>query len=377
MRLWRQPQAHRCVTRLPPEPGAFAARIAAWQRVHGRHDLPWQGSRDPYRRWISEIMLQQTQVAAVIPYYLRFLERFPDLQALARADLDEVLQAWSGLGYYGRARNLHAAARKLAAHGRFPGSAAELATLPGIGRSTAAAIAVFAFGERAAILDGNVRRVLCRHRGIDGFPGLPEVERQLWEIAARELPAAGDLEAYTQGLMDLGAAVCTRGRPRCNACPVADDCIALAEGRTGSLPAPRPKRELALRETTLLVLAGVEGVLVERRAPAGVWGGLWSLPEADAQAAAGIAAACGLRLLGLSPLEPFVHRFTHFRLRITPLLGRCAPVVRVADSGPKAPDAPAARRWLPVAQIGGAALPSPVKSLLRRLAADGALGVDP
>lgn len=359
------------MTRLLPESEPFAVRVAAWQRAHGRHDLPWQGSRDPYRRWISEIMLQQTQVAAVIPYYLRFLERFPDLQTLARAELDEVLQAWSGLGYYGRARNLHAAARELVAQGRFPGSAAELAALPGVGRSTAAAIAVFAFGERAAILDGNVRRVLCRHRGIDGFPGLPAVERQLWEIAARELPAIDDLEAYTQGLMDLGATVCVRGRPRCDECPVARDCIALAQGRTGTLPAPRPKRELALRESTLLVLAGVEGVLVERRPLAGVWGGLWSLPEADEQAAAGIAAAHGLRLLGLSPLEPFVHRFTHFHLRITPLLGRSAPAVRVADSALKVPDA---QRWLPTAQIGGAALPSPVKALLRRLAADGALG---
>jgi A/G-specific adenine glycosylase len=354
---------------LRPEP--FAQRVAAWQRAHGRHDLPWQGSRDPYRRWLSEIMLQQTQVAAVVPYYLRFLERFPDVQALAAADLDDVLQAWSGLGYYGRARNLHAAARLVVARDGFPRSAAELAGLPGIGRSTAAAIAVFAFGERAAILDGNVKRVLCRHRGIEGFPGLPAVERRLWEIAAGELPEAADVEAYTQGLMDLGATVCTRARPRCAACPVAGDCVALAEGRVATLPAPRPRRELALRESTMVVLACEAGVLVERRPPAGVWGGLWSLPEADEQGAAGLAAAFGLRLVELRPLEPFVHAFTHFRLRIRPLLARAAP----DDALPRAPraDEDAARRWLGAAQVDGAALPSPVKSLLQALAADGLL----
>ncbi|HWS76379.1 MAG TPA: A/G-specific adenine glycosylase [Quisquiliibacterium sp.] len=362
---------------------AFAARIAAWQRTHGRHDLPWQGTRDPYRRWVSEIMLQQTQVAAVIPFYLRFLERFPDVAALAGAGLDEVLQAWSGLGYYSRARNLHAAARAVAQRGGFPPGAAELSGLPGIGRSTAAAIAVFSSGERAAILDGNVRRVLCRYHGVEGFPGRPAVERRLWEIAERELQDADDVEAYTQGLMDLGATVCTRARPRCGECPVAAGCVALEQGRVGELPEPRPRRELPLRETTMLALVGGAGVLLERRPPAGIWGGLWSLPEVEAGRVGAFAESLGLRVLGVRPLETFLHQFTHFRLRVTPLVaqafpGADAPVAMDAD-GPAAMDAAALDateggpvcRWLPFAEVEAAALPRPVKTLLLKLGAAG------
>ena len=193
----------------------FARRIVAWQRAHGRHDLPWQRVRDPYRIWLSEIMLQQTQVTAAIPYYERFLGRFPDVEALASAPLDDVLALWSGLGYYARARNLHAAARVVMAEhaGRFPQSPEVLATLPGVGRSTAAAVAVFSFGVRAAILDGNVKRVLARWAGIDGWPGEPRVERAMWTLAESLLPSA-DVEPYTQGLMDLGSSLCGRSRPR-------------------------------------------------------------------------------------------------------------------------------------------------------------------
>ena len=346
---------------MPPE--TFAARIAAWQRTHGRHDLPWQGTRDPYRRWISEIMLQQTQVAAVIPYYRRFMERFPDVQALASASLDEVLQAWSGLGYYSRARNLHAAALAVRAQGGFPASAAELERLPGIGRSTAAAIAVFSSGELAAILDGNVRRVLCRHRGVEGFPSSPAVERRLWAIAEEALPEPADLDAYTQGLMDLGATVCTRARPGCAACPVSGDCVALATARVAELPAPRPRREIPLRETAMLLFVARGAVLLERRPPVGIWGGLWSLPEAREEEADAVAGSLGLAVLGTRRLEPFLHRFTHFGLRVQPLLLEVdAAALRDAGPGPE-------RRWLPLEEAGTAALPRPVKTLLSELAA--------
>lgn len=346
---------------MPPE--RFAARIAAWQRTHGRHDLPWQGTRDPYRRWISEIMLQQTQVAAVIPYYRRFIERFPDVDALASASLDEVLQAWSGLGYYSRARNLHAAAIEVCARGGLPSSAAELQRLPGIGRSTAAAIAVFASGERVAILDGNVRRVLCRHHGIEGFPGSPAVERRLWALAQAELPDPGDVEAYTQGLMDLGATVCIRSRPGCTECPVAGDCVARATARVAELPAPRPRRALPLRETTMLVPVAQGAVLLERRPPTGIWGGLWSLPEAPEGDVGEVAAALGLAVLQTRRLDPFLHRFTHFSLRVQPVLLK----VGAAALG----DVGAGRRWLELGEADAAALPRPVKTLLLTLGAQG------
>ena len=346
---------------------SFAARLARWQRRHGRHDLPWQATRDPYRRWVSEIMLQQTQVGAVVPYYLRFLERFPDVRELAAADLDEVLQAWSGLGYYSRARNLHAAAREVLRRGGFPLAAADLEQLPGIGRSTAAAIAVFAAGERAAILDGNVKRVFCRHFGVEGFPGQPAVQRQLWEIAERELPQGEDLEPYTQGLMDLGATVCVRARPRCEVCPVAETCLARAGGRTAELPAPRPRRELPLRESTLLVIVGEAGVLLQRRPPSGIWGGLWSLPEVEPAAAAGFVHGLGLRVLATRPLEPFLHGFTHFRLRAQPLRLDVLPADAGQASMSAALEPTPALRWLAAAEVAGAALPRPIKTLLLTL----------
>ncbi len=221
--------------------GGFAARVVAWQRAHGRHDLPWQRTRDPYRIWLSEIMLQQTQVATVVPYYDRFLAAFPDVAALAAAPEDRVLERWSGLGYYRRAHHLHAAAKMVVARhgGAFPRDPSAIAALPGIGRSTAAAIAAFAFGARAAILDGNVKRVLARHRGIGGYPGAPRVERTLWALAESLLPARG-IETYTQALMDLGATICTRAAPRCAACPVAAGCVARRSGRAAELPSPRP-----------------------------------------------------------------------------------------------------------------------------------------
>ena len=330
----------------------FASRLVAWQRRHGRHDLPWQDTRDPYRIWLAEVMLQQTQVAAVIPYYARFLARFPDIGALAAAPQDEVLRLWSGLGYYARGRNLHAAAMALAAQGTFPRTLEGIRQLPGVGRSTAAAIAVFAFGRRAAILDGNAKRVLARCFGVQG-------EARLWDLAERVLPQRG-IRAYTQGLMDLGASVCTRARPACERCPVARGCIARREGRIAELPAPRARRPLPQRQATWLVLVCDAQVLLERRAPEGLWGGLWTFPELNgADAKAHCRRALGCEILGARELAPLEHGFTHFRLRAQPLLCPVARRLPVAES--------AGRIWLDTADAAHAAVPVPVRKVLQAL----------
>ena len=346
----------------------FARQVIEWQRVHGRHDLPWQGTRDPYRIWLSEIMLQQTQVAAVIPFYGRFLHALPDLESLARADLDQVLGLWSGLGYYSRARNLHACARTIVADlaGRFPDDASQLARLPGIGRSTAAAIAAFAFGRREAILDGNVKRVFCRHFGIEGFPGAPAVERRLWTIAQAVLPDDG-LESYTQGLMDIGATICTRTRASCGRCPLSASCEALRSGRVDALPTPRERRALPVRHTRMLILVRGEQVKLEQRPPSGIWGGLWSLPELPGDAPLPALPASGWRAL-----EPFEHRFTHFALQVQPMIaddstgvpGNAAAAPIAADSA-----ADPTARWLAFAAVDSAPLPRPVKTLLQSVRA--------
>ncbi|WP_181880877.1 A/G-specific adenine glycosylase [Crenobacter cavernae] len=340
---------------------AFAERLVAWQRDHGRHDLPWQVD-DPYRVWLSEIMLQQTQVATVLDYYARFLARFPSVETLAEAPVDDVLAAWSGLGYYSRARNLHKAAERVmdVYGGAFPQARAELETLPGVGRSTAAAVAAFAFGEREAILDGNVKRVLTRAFGIAGFPGEKAVEKKLWALAERLLPETG-IQAYTQGQMDLGATVCTRGRPACTVCPMVDGCVAAREGRTGELPTPRPKKAVPTRDTVMLMLTWQDKVWLERRPPSGIWGGLLSLPEfADSGAAEDWASALGHVDVDIAWPE-LEHVFTHYRLIITPLPARLregsANLVR--DGGGD---------WWPLAEALDAGLPAPVKRLLGRLA---------
>ncbi len=333
----------------------FARRLIAWQRRHGRHDLPWQGTQDAYRVWLSEIMLQQTQVATVIPYYLRFLDRFPDIAALAAAPVDDVMALWSGLGYYARARNLHACARTLMERhgGGFPREPEAIAALPGIGRSTANAIAVFCFGARLPILDGNVKRLLCRHLGIEGWPGAPAVESQLWRHAEARLPRH-DAATYIQAQMDLGATVCTRGRPRCDACPVAADCLAFASGRMSELPAARPRKPLPEREVGVLVLRRDGRVLLEPRPPAGIWGGLWSLPEFAADPG-GEAARFGCRIVSSQPLDEVIHTFTHFRLRLQPLLCEVETMAGVAESG---------ARWLAPGEIVSAPLPAPIRKLL-------------
>ncbi|MFN2644141.1 MAG: A/G-specific adenine glycosylase [Burkholderiales bacterium] len=321
----------------------FAEKLTAWQRRHGRHDLPWQGTRDPYRIWLSEVMLQQTQVSTVIPYYERFLARFPDVQALARASEDQVLALWSGLGYYARGRNLHRAARLVAKQG-YPRTAGGIAQLPGVGRSTAAAVAVFAFGERAAILDGNAKRVLARTFGV-------EREAELWALAERELPTR-DVGRYTQALMDLGATVCTRVKPQCERCPVKRLCVARRDDRVAELPARRKRGALPRKEVKWLVLRRNGAVLLERRPAPGIWGGLWCFPELKGSAPAG------------KRLAPIEHGFTHFRLRIRPLLVK-------SGSARYANRALTPISWMTFDEAQAAALPAPVRSLLARLREEG------
>ncbi|MDT3737140.1 MAG: A/G-specific adenine glycosylase [Denitratisoma sp.] len=328
----------------------FAQSLIRWQKSAGRHDLPWQqrGRADPYRVWLSEIMLQQTQVATVIPYYRRFLDRFPDLARLAAAPAEEVMALWSGLGYYARARNLLRAAQAIVAqhNGCFPRRIEDIEALPGIGRSTAAAIAVFAFGARAAILDGNVKRVLARVFGIGGFPGEKAVEARLWALAESLLPAR-DLVAYTQGLMDLGATLCTRGKPRCGDCPLAAQCVARREDRVGELPEPRARRAVPQRAVRVLVLLSRGCVRLERRPPRGIWGGLLSLPELPD-------GKLPRRYADAVPLPVVRHAFTHFRLDIAPL----AMKVSRRDTAPEGV-------WLSLKQLDEAPLPAPIRKILQ------------
>lgn len=335
----------------------FARRVIAWQRVHGRHDLPWQASRDPYRVWLSEVMLQQTQVTTVLPYFAKFIAAFPTVHELARAHEDQVLGLWSGLGYYARARNLHRAARAIELADAFPRSAQALAELPGVGRSTAAAIAVFAFGQRAAILDGNVKRVFARHFLIEGFPGEKKVENKLWALAESLLPR-DDIESYTQGLMDLGATLCLRAHPRCDACPLLSTCAALRAQRVDEFPAPRPRKTRQHKSVTVLVVVHGNQVLLEKRPPTGIWGGLWSLPEVESKARA--SAICrgryGVQLARAESMPAVEHGFTHFALTIRPMLYRVQyRTLHASESS---------ALWLDLDALGGVALPAPVKRIL-------------
>jgi A/G-specific adenine glycosylase len=343
----------------------FAQKLTAWQRLHGRHGLPWQDTRDPYRIWVSEIMLQQTQVGAVIGYFERFMGRFPNVRALARASEDEVLKYWSGLGYYARARNLRKAAGEISKNhnGIFPSTAKELEALPGIGRSTAAAIAAFSFGENVAILDGNVKRVLARHFGVEGFPGARNVEGKLWDLANGLLPkksSASAVSAYTQGLMDLGATICTRTAPACGKCPLASDCVARKAGRTADLPASRPRKDYPTREMTWLVIKSNGRVLLERRPSPGIWGGLWSFPElVGSDLAEYSRSEFGYALSSQRTLTPFAHSFTHFRLQISSLVCTVKKDGRLTTSP--------SRTWMGIAAAIEAAIPVPVRKVLNLL----------
>lgn len=311
---------------MPAVKNTFSRDLVAWQLRHGRHDLPWQGSRDPYRIWLSEIMLQQTQVTTVIPYFNRFLERFPTLASLAGAQQDEVLRLWAGLGYYTRARNLHLAARYVVDQwgGQFPRSTTELESLPGVGRSTAAAIAVFAFGHRAAILDGNVRRVLARHAAISGNVREQSAQQTLWEIAEARLPSRS-IEAYTQGLMDLGATICTNRVPRCGDCPVARSCAALALGEPTAFPVRAPRASRTARAWMMIVVRRGKHILLLRRPPQGIWASMWCLPAYDRNAdwrallARETAVGTGAGMARAQPLTPVNHELTHLSLSIEPI----------------------------------------------------------
>lgn len=353
---------------LPPDDSTrLAPALVRWQRQHGRHTLPWQGTRDPYRVWLSEIMLQQTQVSTVLGYYARFLARFPDVQALAAAPLDDVLAQWSGLGYYSRARHLHRCAQVVVQQhgGRFPPSAAELQTLPGIGRSTAAAIAVFCFGERAAILDGNVKRVLTRVLGVADDLAEPRHERALWQRAQDLLPErAADLSAYTQGLMDLGATLCTPRRPQCLLCPWAPRCEARAQGRPEAYPVKTRRLKRGQRRHALLWLVWRGQVWLVPRPATGVWAGLWSLPEWPDLAAL---QAFTQDWPGVGEARPeFKHVLTHLDLWLTPWRWHWPDAQPAPDPAALCPHGEDAStgRWVPLAEALAMGLPAPVRKLL-------------
>jgi A/G-specific adenine glycosylase len=356
-------EAERTGSQAAPGP-EFSARLIDWQRSHGRHRLPWQNTRDPYRVWLSEIMLQQTQVATVLGYYERFLQRFPDVAALAAAPLDDVLALWSGLGYYSRARNLHRCAQQVMQQhgGAFPRSSAELAQLPGIGRSTAAAIAAFCFGERVAILDGNVKRVLARVLAFDGDLARPAGERALWAHADALLPERGrGIEAYTQGLMDLGATVCLARDPSCLLCPVQPLCAAARAHTQSRYPVKSRKLVRGRREHVWLWLCWRERLWLAQRPDSGVWAGLWSLPEFDSPADFDIAAA---RWPGQGESLPsFTHVLTHLDWTLHPVrwtLPDDAADAAVASLVARWPTG----RWFAPDEALAAGLPAPLRKLL-------------
>ena len=306
----------------------FATRLLDWFDDHGRHDLPWQRDIDAYRVWVAEIMLQQTQVATVIPYYDRFMARFPNVAALANSTLDDVLHHWTGLGYYARARNLHRTAGIVADQyrGEFPADPESIAALPGIGRSTAGAIAAIAFGTHAAILDGNVKRVLARFHAVAGHPGETRVGAELWRHAEAHTPAERVAD-YTQAIMDLGATLCTRSRPDCGRCPMTEQCAAHAAGAVSRYPAPRPRRTMPVRAARMFLLVDPAGrCLLERRPNEGIWGGLWTPPERPAASShADVCAELGVGELEVADVRAgtsFRHTFTHFHLDIEPVYVR-------------------------------------------------------
>lgn len=360
----------------------FSVRLVDWQKRYGRHHLPWQNTHNPYYVWLSEIMLQQTQVTAVIPYFERFIRHLPTVACLAAATQETVLSLWSGLGYYSRARNLHQAAQWIMREnkGVFPSAATELILLAGVGRSTAAAIAAFAFGERAAILDGNVKRVLARHAGVSGFTGDKKIETQLWLLAEARLPLQQDIVAYTQGLMDLGSTVCTRSRPKCTACPLAGDCVARITQQTAVLPTPRPKKQQPEKQVVVMLFYTDFGVFLTQRPQKGIWAGLWSLPEyADYTSKSEPLARLdtdsvgqwlqallkdGDSLLGagdclLSEHTLCIkHTFTHFHLFLTVYFVQVNPFL--AEKLAKQ------LQYLPYAKLENAPLPSPIRAILQQ-----------
>ncbi len=339
-------------------PSEFAARVLAWFDEHGRKDLPWQRDINPYRVWISEIMLQQTQVTTVIPYFERFMTSFPDVAGLADAHIDEVLAHWSGLGYYARARNLHKAAQRIRDEhdGRFPDDFEAVVELPGIGRSTAGAILSIAYLQRHAILDGNVKRVLARHAAVDGWPGTTSVGNALWALAEERTPEMR-VHHYTQAMMDLGATLCTRSRPACSACPVQTDCVAFADGEVERYPGKKPKRDKPLRHTTMVMAVADGELYLERRPASGIWGGLWSLPETDGDAGAWCRETLSGDPSDRTEWSTLRHSFSHYDLDIRPV------VLRLGDASRTLRDSEDVR-WVPLdAELPGG-IAAPVKKLI-------------
>ena len=348
---------------------AFADTIIAWQKLHGRHDLPWQNTTDAYAIWVSEIMLQQTQVAAVIGYYGNFMQRFPTVNALANATQEQVLQSWSGLGYYSRARNLHNAAQKIV-HDfggqdvdiEFPQNFDAILSLPGVGRSTAAAISTFALNQPQPILDGNVKRVFARYFNIVGATNAPKVVQIMWQIAERENPTnPAEAITYTQGLMDLGATICTRSRPRCSECRMNIGCQAYANDNVHLLPTPKPKKITPQKQTMMLILLKAGEVLLEKRPQTGIWAGLWSLPEINLHEIAIEAAFTrfGIESEAEETLPIVNHAFTHYRLTIHPQpLQVVSQKNQVNQSN---------NIWLPINDAIEAAIPTPVRKILSTL----------
>ena len=345
-------------------PAEFNRRVLSWFDAHGRKQLPWQENTAPYPVWVSEIMLQQTQVATVIPYYRRFMDRFPDVQTLASVELDEILGLWAGLGYYARARHLHQAARIVCDRhgGEMPLEITALQELPGIGRSTAGAILALAVGQRQPILDGNVKRLLARFAAVEGWPGQPKVQALLWELAERYTPAERVAD-YTQAIMDLGALICMPRRPRCLACPLVEGCVAHAQGREMDYPSPKPRPELPTRSTRMVLLRSSAGeVLLERRPPVGIWGGLWCFPECPPGVE--IADWCweqlGLTVSVGMPWRVLRHGFSHFRLDISPIPATASEARGTVMDGERFV-------WYNTCQLENLGIPAPVRLLLTAL----------
>lgn len=342
----------------------FSVQLIRWQRTNGRHQLPWQNTSDPYAIWLSEVMLQQTRVATVIPYYLRFLRRYPDVKSLALASLDEVLALWSGLGYYSRGRNLHRTAHLIVNkyHGKFPIETELIQQLPGIGRSTAAAIEVFAFGKRSAILDGNVKRVLVRYFGVRDYPGDKKTEVFLWNKAEELLPknnVKNNIKTYSQSLMDLGSAICTRTKPKCVICPIRLQCIAFQGNLEDKLPISRPHRQQVFKETVMLIIMRRGEVLLEQRPSTGIWGGLWSLPEIKINDDIFLycAQSLGIEIKLLAHIPYIDHTFTHFKLRIYP-----RPLQVISQTSTKSQNK---RKWVSFSGALEMGIPAPVRNILK------------
>jgi A/G-specific adenine glycosylase len=344
-------------------PSAFQENLLAWFDQHGRKDLPWQQELSPYRVWLSETMLQQTQVATVIPYFNVFIARFPDINSLANANIDEVLHLWSGLGYYARARNLHKTAQLIVEQQRFPDTLVELIALPGIGPSTAGAILSIAFNNSYPILDGNVKRVLTRFKAVSGYPGDSGVNKELWALSARLTPIERVAD-YTQAIMDLGATLCTRSKPNCESCPLTNSCVSRLEGNVSAYPTPKPGKTLPAKQVIFLLLNDSENrILLEKRPPTGIWGGLWSLPEFDSiQFAQDWCISKNIPISNQQVLASKRHTFSHYHLDYTPLLMKTNNPSNFVMEANQAV-------WYKVDQLNKLGLAAPIKLLLQQSSA--------